>query len=135
MEQRRLTTEDYRRLLQVRTGLRRFLSWSAEQAHDAGLTPAQHQLLLAVRGHPGPADPTVGDLAEHLLLRHHSTVQLVDRAAEAGLLTRRRDDADHRRVHIALTERGTRLLESLAAEHLEELARVGRSFGELSLGM
>ena len=55
-----------------------------DQARAAGLTPAQHQLLLAVRGHDG--DPTIGDVAEHLMLRHHSAVELVDRAERAGLL-------------------------------------------------
>lgn len=130
-----LTTADYRHLLAVRTGLRRFLHWSAQQAQVAGLTAAQHQLLLAVRGHPGPAAPTVGDVAEHLLLRHHSAVQLVDRAEEAGLITRARDATDHRRVHVLLTSEGTRLLESLAAEHLEELARVGLRLDGISAGM
>jgi DNA-binding MarR family transcriptional regulator len=131
----KLTTADYRHLLQVRTGLRRFLHWSEEQAHSAGLTPAQHQLLLAVRGHPGPGAPTVGDLADHLLIQHHGAVQLVDRAAAAGLVTRRRDEADHRLVHVVLTDEGRRLLESLSARHLDELPRVGLSFGEISAGI
>ena len=129
-----LTDDDYRHLLSVRTGLRRFLFWSAQQAEAAGLTPAQHQLLLAVRGHPGAEDPTVGEVADHLLLRHHSAVQLVDRAAVAGLLSRRRDTEDRRVVHVALTPKGTLLLESLAAAHLEELRRMGLRFGEISAG-
>jgi DNA-binding MarR family transcriptional regulator len=155
---RTLTDGDYQRLLEIRTGLRRFLHWSEEQAREAGLTPAQHQLLLAVRGHrstahahgrhhaghhtgphrkasggrPHPAEPTIGDLADHLLLRHHSAVQLVDRAAQSGLVTRRRDDEDHRIVHVSLTEKGSRILESLTAAHVEELARVGRSIADLS---
>ena len=57
------SNEDYRRLLELRTGLRRFLRWSERQAQAAGLTPAQHQLLLAIRGHPDPRGPTVGDVA------------------------------------------------------------------------
>src|SRR3979411_81205 len=85
----KLTTGDYRHLLEFRTGIRRFLHWSEEQEHSAGLTPAPHQLLLAVRGHPGPEAPTVRDLADHLLIQHHGAVQLVDRAAAAGLVTRR----------------------------------------------
>jgi len=122
---------DYRRLLELRTGLRRFLKWSGDRAEAAGLTPAQHQLLLAVRGHPDPEAPTIGQLAEHLLLRHHSTVQLVDRAVAAGLLTRTRDDADHRVVRVTLTPAGAQVLASLAREHLEELRRIGRSFADL----
>ena len=77
--ERELTDDDYRRLLELRTGLRRFVRWSEQQARNAGITPAQHQLLLAVRGHPGGA-PTVSEIAAHLLLRHHSAVGLVDRA-------------------------------------------------------
>src|SRR3954451_23035019 len=81
--------DDYRRLLSLRTGLRRFLRWSERQAQAAGLTPAQHQLLLAVRGHADHCGPTVGDVADHLLLRHHSAVGLIDRAEAAGLETRK----------------------------------------------
>lgn len=129
--QRQPSDAEYRRLLELRTGLRRFLKWSGDRAIAAGLTPAQHQLLLAVRGHPGEAPPTMGQLAEHLLLRHHSTVQLVDRAEAAGLLTRARDEVDHRIVHVVLTEEGEQVLASLATEHLEELRRIGASFADL----
>src|SRR6267143_5555916 len=76
---RELTEEEYQRLLRLRDGLRRFLDWSSREAMTAGLTPAQHQLLLAIRGHE-PGAPSMRDVAEHLLTRHHSTVQLVDRA-------------------------------------------------------
>lgn len=122
------TDEDYQRLLELRTGLRRFLKWSGDRAETAGLTPAQHQLLLAVRGHPGDEAPTIGQLAEHLLLRHHSTVQLVDRAEAAGLITRNRDETDHRVVRVTLTSEGDKVLASLSAEHLEELRRIGHKF-------
>ena len=120
----KLTTGDYRHLLEVRTGLRRFLHWSEEQAHSAGLTPAQHQLLLAIRGHAsGP--PTIGEVAGHLLLRHHSVVGLVDRAEHAGLLERRVDPGDGRVVRLQLTPTGLRRLEALAAAHLEEIEGPG----------
>jgi len=76
----RLADEDYRRLLELRTGLRRFLRWSEEEAAAEDVTPAQHQLLLAIRGHGDRRRPTIGEVAEHLLLRHHSAVGLVDRA-------------------------------------------------------
>ena len=75
-----LNEEDYRRLLAFRTGVRRFLKWSERQARAAGLTPKQHQLLLAVRGHDDPRGPTIKEASEYLLLRHNSTVELVDRA-------------------------------------------------------
>jgi DNA-binding MarR family transcriptional regulator len=98
------------RLLRFRTRLRRFLRWSAEQAARVGRTPAQHQLLLAVRGHPRPAGPTIGNVAGYLLLRHHSAVELVDRAQAAGLLKRHADPDDSRAVRLRLTRSGQRRL-------------------------
>ena len=133
MATRRPTERDYQRLLETRTTLRRFLRWSADQAEAAGLTASQHQLLLAVRGHPGPADPTIGELADYLLLRHHGAVQLVDRAEAGGWVTRVRDEIDHRVVRVSLTARGAHVLESLAAEHLEELRRIGSAFTALDV--
>jgi DNA-binding MarR family transcriptional regulator len=118
------TDEDYRRLLELRTGLRRFLRWSEHQAQAAGLTPAQHQLLLAIRGHPDPRGPTVGDAAGHLLLRHHSAVGLVDRAESAGLVIRGQDPDHLSTVRLRLTEKGLRQLELLSEQHLEELAHL-----------
>jgi DNA-binding MarR family transcriptional regulator len=118
------TDEDYRRLLRLRTGLRRFLRWSERQAQAAGLTPAQHQLLLAIRGHPDPRGPTLGDVATYLLLRHHSAVGLVDRAEAAGLLTRRQDPDNLSNVRLRLTDEGSRQLEALSELHLEELAHL-----------
>ncbi|MGH8974212.1 MAG: MarR family transcriptional regulator [Acidimicrobiia bacterium] len=106
---------DYRRLLEFRTGLRRFVRWSEQQAAAVGLTPMQHQLLLAVRGHPGPSGPTIGDVAEYLLLRRHSAVGLIDRAETAGLVRRARDEADLRVVRLELTPLGARRIEQLSA--------------------
>jgi DNA-binding MarR family transcriptional regulator len=102
--------------------LRRFMRWSEEQARAAGLTPAQHQLLLAIRGHG--AEPTVGDIAAHLLLKHHSVVELVDRAERAGLVRRSTDREDHRIVRVRLSPKGERRLAALSAAHLAELTRL-----------
>ena len=121
---RRPSDDDYRRLLELRTGLRRFLHWSEEQARAAGLTAAQHQLLLAIRGHPDPRGPSIGDVADYLLLRSHSAVGLVDRAASAGLVNRVTDDSDHRVSRLALTPKGTRILDRLSALHLAQWTRL-----------
>jgi len=115
---------EYRRLLEFRTGLRRFLRWSQDQATAVGLTPAQHQLLLAIRGHEDPRGPTIGEAAGYLLLRHHSTVELVDRAVAAGLVERAGDPDDERVVRLRLTPTGVARLELLAELHLEELLRL-----------
>jgi DNA-binding MarR family transcriptional regulator len=119
-----LSDAEYQRLLEFRDGLRRFLHWSEMQATSTGLTPAQHQLLLAIRGHSGPQDPTIGDIAAHLQLRHHSAVGLVDRAEDAGLVQRSSDPDDQRVVRLTLTPLGRRRLERLSALHLEELRRL-----------
>ncbi|MCU1465755.1 MAG: MarR family transcriptional regulator [Actinomycetia bacterium] len=116
--------DDYRRLLELRTGLRQFLHWSEQQATAVGITPAQHQLLLAIRGQVGGPAPTIGDVAESLLLRHHSVVGLVDRAVEAGLVVRQVDPTDHRVVRLGLTALGARRLRQLSGVHLEELRRL-----------
>jgi DNA-binding MarR family transcriptional regulator len=116
---------DYRRLLALRTGLRRFLHWSETRAQAAGLTPAQHQLLLAVRGHDDPRGPTIGEVAGYLLLRHHSAVELAQRAQAIGLVVRREDADDRRVVRLALTEKGAAALEQLTSLHREELGRLG----------
>lgn len=119
-----LSDDDYRRLLSVRWGLRRFMHWSEERARGAGLTPAQHQLLLAVRGHPEPQGPTIGQLADYLMVRHHSVVGLVDRAHEAGLVERHEDADDRRVVRVRLTRSGSTSLEELSAAHLQEVGRL-----------
>ncbi len=115
---------DYRRLLELRTGLRQFLHWSEQRAAEVGVTPAQHQLLLAIRGHAGSDAPTIGDVAESLLLRHNSAVGLVDRAVAARLVDRRADPADHRIVRLRLTPLGRERLRQLSGVHLEELRRL-----------
>src|SRR3954452_4798258 len=107
---RELTDADFHRLLELRTGLRRFLRWSEEQASAAGLTAAQHQLLLAIRGHLHEDGPTIGEVAGYLLLRHHSAVGLIDLAVKAGLVVRQEDLNDRRVVRLHLTQLGADIL-------------------------
>ena len=112
---------DYAALLAFRTALRRFHRWSELQAEEAGLTAAQHQLLLAVKGHDDPRGPMISDVADYLLLRHHSTVELVNRAQASGLVERVKDSADGRVVRVRLTDVGERAIEALTQLHLDEL--------------
>ena len=133
VSRKRLTQSDYERLLAFRTALRRFLHWSGKQAELAGLTPAQHQLLLAIRGHPGSESPSVGDLAESLMLRHHSVVGLLDRAESCGLVVRRRDDPDGRVVRVALTAGGSDRLATLSAVHVTEITRLAAMLAEFDV--
>lgn len=125
MSAAKLSRRDYETLLSFRTALRRFLHWSEEQAREAGLTPAQHQLLLAVKGHGDPDGPTISEGSAYLALRHHSAVELIDRAQRAGLVRRRLDAEDHRVVRLSLTPLGEERIRRLSQLHLEELRRLG----------
>ena len=129
-----LTRGDFENLLAFRTSLRRFLHWSQTQASAVGLTPAQHQLLVAIKGHPGGQEPTIGDLAGYLLLRHHSAVELADRAAAAGLVERRGDADDGRVTRVGLTADGEARLGKLAPAHLDELRSLAPVLDHLVAG-
>ena len=116
-----LTQRDFERLLEFRVTLRRFQRWSEDQAKSGGLTHVQHQLLVAIKGHPGTRPPTVGDLAGYLLLRPHSAVELVDRAEAAGLVQRIPDREDGRVVRVGLTPDGEEILQKLTRALLDQL--------------
>ena len=116
---------DYERLAAWRYSLRRFLRFSEEAAAEAGLTPQQHQALLAVEGMPGKAEATVGELAERLQLKHHSVVELVDRLEAARLMRRSVSPEDGRQVRLTVTAKGLKILEKLTLTLREELKRVG----------
>jgi DNA-binding MarR family transcriptional regulator len=133
--ERQLTDHEYAELLACRDRLRRFTRWSEQQARSVGLTHAQHQLLLVVRGHRDPSGrptpPTVGDVADHLMLRHHSAVELIDRAEAAGHVQRIGDDDDGRVVRVVLTDVGERRIERLSELHLDELRELAQLFAHL----
>ena len=120
----RMDAADYRRLAEFRYLIRCFLEFSEAAAAREGLTPRQHQALLAIKGAPEGAAQTVGYLAERLRIQHHSAVELIDRLVEAGLLRRRPDPQDRRRVRLALTKAAEAHLGALSASHLEELRRM-----------
>jgi DNA-binding MarR family transcriptional regulator len=132
---KQLTDDDFQQLLDLRTSLRRFLHWSDSQAQTVGLTAAHHQLLLAVRGHPDPQGPKIGDIARYLVLRPHSAVGLIDRAAAAGLVERVPDAQRHGTVRVRLTEAGMKRLQELTAVHLEELRRLAPGMEALWRGI
>jgi DNA-binding MarR family transcriptional regulator len=118
-----LTDREYRSLAQFRHALRVFQRFSEEAARAEGLTPSQHQLLLAVRGWDGGAGPSTSDLADALQLKLHSVVELAQRAEAAGLVERSVDPVDGRRQLVALTPLGSEKLASLSLLHRDELRR------------
>jgi DNA-binding MarR family transcriptional regulator len=118
-----LSPRDYRALAEFRYALRVFLRFSEDAAREAGITPAHHQLLLAVKGWDGERPPTISDLAQRLQLKNHSTVELVQRATSAGLVESDSDADDGRRHLVVLTELGDAILGSLSIQHRDELRR------------
>src|ERR1700680_4726165 len=120
-----LTVDEYRALAEFRHQIRRFLQFSAEAARAHGLEPQQHQLLLAVKGLPEDARPTIRELAERLQIQHHSAVELVDRLAERGAVRREHTGADRREVLLRLTRHGAALLRRLSLAHHNELEKTG----------
>lgn len=118
-----VTDEEYRVLADFRFALRRFTAFSEAQAVSTGLSPQQHQALLAIRG-SRTAAMTIGELAERLALKPHTISELIDRMATAGLVERARSAADRRCVTVVITPRGADLLETLSAAHRSELRQL-----------
>lgn len=122
---KKLSQLQYENLAAFRYALRQFLRFSEDAAKRAGLTPQQHQALLAIKGFPRRDEVTVSELAERLQLRHHSTVELLDRLAKLKLVARAQSDSDRRQVNVRLTPRGEQILDKLSSAHEEQLRRIG----------
>ena len=116
---------DYRTLAEFRYQIRRFLHFSEHATRAQGVNAQQHQLLLALKGLPAGTSPTIGALAERLQLRHHSTVGLVDRLADAGYVSRKPNPDDRRQVLVRTTKRGDAVLQKLTRIHRAELLTAG----------
>jgi DNA-binding MarR family transcriptional regulator len=127
------TRQDFENLLAFRVALRRFQRWSEDRASVVGLTHVQHQLLVAIKGHPDDRPPSIGQLAEYLLLQRHSAVGLVDRAEAAGFVCRRPDPDDARVVRVALTSEGDRLVTELATATLAEMRKLAIALNNVLL--
>lgn len=101
--------------------MRQFLRFSEEGAQDCGITSQQHQALLAIRSHFGPEAITIGELAERLLIKNHSAVELVARMAERDLIERLPSDEDRRRVLLRMRPQGAEILEVISRRNLGQL--------------
>lgn len=118
-----LALADYQRLADFRFHVRRFFEFADASVEAAGVAPAQFQAMLAIRAHDGDAPMTITRLAERLLTKVNSTVELVQRLQAAGLVERTRSDADRRRIELSLTAKGVGLIEQLTAAQLREHRR------------
>ena len=123
----KITETEYRALGELRYLIRRFLQEGDVKAKQAGLEPQQYLLLLAVRGLPADEDATISTLANRLSLRHHSTVELIDRMESHGYVKRVRGREDRRQVLVSLQPKGERLLERVVEQRITELRSNGRA--------
>jgi DNA-binding MarR family transcriptional regulator len=121
----RVTLADYRALAEFRYQIHRYLGLSDQAARSAGLLPGQYRLLLIAKGLPDGIEPTIGNLAERLGLRHHSTVELVDRLAQRGLIYRERSEHHRSFVFVRITAKGEKLLQKLVVSRKKELQKAG----------
>jgi len=125
----KLLQTDYEKLAHFRYQLRRFLRFSEDVTHKAGITVLQYVLMLQIKGYPGGREwATVGELAERLQGKQHGVVSLVSRCESAGLVKRRTSESDKRRVEVRLTPKGARCLERLAQLHRAELQSLQGEF-------
>lgn len=127
-----LSKEDLEEMSEFRYRLRRFLRFSEEVTHAAGVTPLQYQLMLQIRGFPGRSWATVGELAERLQAAPNGTAALVSRCESAGLVMRMPGEEDRRQVQVHLTAKGEHCLLKLAALHKPEIESFGWAFGKVS---
>lgn len=117
--------QDYQALAEFRYQIRRYIRFAEQAARAVGVEPQHHQLLLTVKGMPEGKRATVGEIAERLQIQHHSTVELIDRLVERGLVLRQRDEEDQRRVLISLTTQGEEILHQLSQLAVAELRMTG----------
>jgi DNA-binding MarR family transcriptional regulator len=131
-----LSKAHYAAIAAFRYELRRFLAFSEAAAATVGLPPQQHQAMLIIAGYAGPDRPTVGIVADQLLIAPHTAAELASRMVEAALVTKAASVHDRRRVELTLTPKAEDLLHRLTAAHLEELKTLEpaltRALGRLS---
>ncbi|HEX7362957.1 MAG TPA: MarR family transcriptional regulator [Bryobacteraceae bacterium] len=120
-----VSLDGYRQLAELRFRIRQFLHFSEEAVRAAHIEPQQYQLMLAIKGLPEGVRPTVTALSARLCLRHHSTVELINRLVERDAVVRRHATEDRREVLVELTVHGEELLHNLSRLHWQELQNSG----------
>lgn len=122
----RLSDKDYVALAEFRHQIRRFLAARAKAARRAGIDPQQYQVLLVLKAYEKNRPASIREIAEAMLLRHHSAVELVNRMAGHRFVRRRRNQEDRRVVTVEILPKGEAVLRSLAISNREELTGLGR---------
>jgi DNA-binding MarR family transcriptional regulator len=109
-------------LAAFRYEMRRFLSFSESAAERYGIATQQYQLMQVIAAMEEGQDASISYLADRMVLKHNSMVELVDRAERASLVKREHDERDLRRSLVRLTPEGRSILDKLVDEHMAELA-------------
>jgi DNA-binding MarR family transcriptional regulator len=121
---------EVRAAARFRSALQRFLKRSEQVTRGVGLTQQRYQLLLMVKA--GSTEGTsVTALARRLEIAQTTAVELVSRAADAGLVERRTSPTDARVSLVRLTEEGERRFARAFTALAEERAELARAFGEV----
>jgi DNA-binding MarR family transcriptional regulator len=123
---KRITPSEYQAMAELRYRIRLFLREGDAAARSSGLEPQQYLLLLAIRGMPDGVSAKIQSLADSLLIRHHSAVELVDRLEGHGYVRRSRGKEDRREVLVSLLPKGQRVLERVVQQRISELRAGGR---------
>jgi DNA-binding MarR family transcriptional regulator len=125
----------FREAAALRGALQSFLRRSEQLTRSHGLTPERYQLLLLVKVAGDEGDgATVGELSRSLELAQSSVTQLVRRAENLGLVTRRLSSRDARVHYLTLTEEGERRLSAAVAALRGERERLISLLAQLQGG-
>jgi len=120
-----LSKSEYQKLEEFRFRIRRFLRFSEDAARRTGVEPQQHQALLVIHSAQNGTAPTIGCVADRLMIKHQSAVGLLNRLTKLGLISRTHSVNDARQVLVALTRKGEQVLHGLSLAHRAELEQIG----------
>lgn len=123
---KKITSAEFRALAEMRYRIRLFLKEGDASARKAGLEPQQYLMLLAIRGLAPEMPAKIQTLADRLVLKHHSAVELLDRLERRGYVKRTRGRLDRRQVLVSLMPRGEKILETVVQQRISELRITGR---------
>jgi DNA-binding MarR family transcriptional regulator len=83
-----------------------------------GLSEGEFDVLAALRRAGSPYERAPGEIALHTMVTTGAVTKRVDRLEEAGLVQRRRNDADGRGRVVRLTPAGRRLIDKAFTAHM-----------------
>nr|WP_184468013.1 MarR family winged helix-turn-helix transcriptional regulator [Rhizobium esperanzae] len=123
-QQERLHEGDYEALANLRYRIRRFRQFSAKEAQRLGLTPQQHQALLAIKGQPAGKKMSTRMLAERLLMDRKVADGLVQEFVGKAYIETDPAAAGPSKQFVRLTSKAEGALDRLASAHLFEIRKM-----------